>query len=104
MRQNKYGEPINKDGQLLLGHHTLKLLEGLYRAPGCSILSKKQWAQQSGSHTVCIDRIPSTMYTYKKMGSAHVCTLTKRGRKVAEGKIPTWIIGKGLYQPPKSSR
>jgi len=39
-----------------------------------------------------------TMYSYKKKGAAHVCSLTKRGKQVVEGKIPAWIIGEGLHR------
>jgi hypothetical protein len=109
--KNPFWELLTKDGEPLLSHNHICLLNGLYDRPGGKVRSRADWVRatlpylrQVNPHPSVhclmksIPTMQSAWITHSRDGRQHVWTLTQRGRDIVERKVRSRVRGFGSYE------
>ncbi len=107
-------EPRLKNGEVLLSHSHIALLEGLASLPGTAAPSYRAWIDAAMPFSARYDPYPNKWHllrgchsishhwvSCRRVGSSIATCITDRGLEIVSGVVPAAIRGKGHYSPRK---
>jgi hypothetical protein len=107
MPTSKSGERLTRRGEVLITKRQYILLRLLDSHPSGSVESQRAWLQLAApvygrstdflQHTIA--RMHPSWVRRRLSGPRIACSITRRGRDIANGRVPIWISGVG---PPEA--